>query len=66
MNRICEIRIMQGLSQQELARRSAVKQGIISDIESGKTAHPRIDTLQKLAAALGCTIDELVNGKEVS
>ena len=64
LTRIYEIRTQRGFSQQELARRSGVKQSIISDIERGKTANPRIDTLQKLAAALGCTLDELASDTE--
>ena len=54
-------------AQQELARQSGVKQGIISLIESGSTQFPRLDTAAKLARALGCTIDELLGdetGKE--
>lgn len=57
------MRLAKQWSQHELARQSKVKQGIISDIESGKTNAPRIDTLLKLSRALGCTIDDLV-GKE--
>lgn len=42
-----------GLSQAELARRSGVKQSVISDIENGHTKSPRVETLMALAAALG-------------
>lgn len=51
-----------GISQAELARRAGVPQGVISYIECGRTKHPRIDTLQAIAAALQCTVDDLVQG----
>lgn len=40
------------ITQNELARRSGVNQSVISDIESGKTKYPRIDTLRALAGVL--------------
>lgn len=48
------------ISQYELAKYSGVPQAVISDIESGKTKAPRIDTFQRLAAALHCTVNELL------
>jgi len=51
-----------GWSQSELARRSGVKQGSISDIESGKTRHPRIDTVIKLARAMKVPVEKLMRG----
>lgn len=56
-----EMRKKRGLSQAELARRTGLAQGVISYIETGKTRWPRIDTLQALAAALNCTIEELAD-----
>lgn len=53
-----------GLTQAELAIKSGVSQQTISLLELDARNYPRIDTAAKLAAALGCTIDELVNGKE--
>lgn len=62
-----QIRATKGLSQSDLARLSGVKQGVISDIESGQTSSPRLDTVKKLADALGCTIDELlISSSEVT
>lgn len=49
-------------SQTALAKRSGVSQGRIREIEEGVTAAPRIDTLHKLAAALGVPTDELTTG----
>lgn len=66
MNLIKAAREAKGLSQAELARLSAVKQQTISMLETGERKVPRLDTAQKLAAALNCTIDELVNGDKTA
>lgn len=61
---ISDVRTERGLSQNQLAKMCNVPQSVISDIESGKTKAPRIDTLQAIAAALGVTIDELIGSDE--
>ena len=53
-------RIRKGITQHELSRKSGVKQSIISNIETGDTKNPRLDTAMRLAAALGCKLDDLV------
>ena len=50
-----------GLSQEELAFRADIHRTQISFIESGKRM-PRLDTLVKLAGALGVTTNDLVDG----
>ena len=57
---IRELRKKKGWTQSELSRRSGVKQGVLSDIESGKTKHPRCDTLAAIAEALGVPVDKLL------
>ena len=57
---VADKRQEKGISQNQLAKLCNVPQSVISDIESGKTKAPRIDTLQAIAAALGVTIDELI------
>ena len=57
-----EIRKKRGMSQAELARRAGIPQGVISYIECGRTKHPRVDTMQAIAAALQCTVDDLLQG----
>lgn len=61
MSLIKATREAKGLSQAELARLSAVKQQTISMLETGERKVPRLDTAQKLAHALNCTIDELAS-----
>lgn len=60
MNAIAELRKALGLSQAELSRRSGIKQQTICMLETGKRKTPRLDTAAKLAAALNCTVDELL------
>lgn len=64
MNAIAELRKALGLSQAELSRRSGIKQQTICMLETGKRKTPRLDTAAKLAAALNCTVDELLQKGE--
>lgn len=55
-----DMRRKRRLSQVQLARLSGIPQAMISNIESGNTRSPRVDTLAKLATALKCTVDDLI------
>lgn len=57
---LIDIRKQKKMGQLELSQKSGVPQSIISDIENEKTRNPRIDTVKKLADALGCTVDDLL------
>ena len=50
-----------GLTQEELAEKMNVSGQAVSKWENG-LSYPDVDTLKRLAALFGCTIDELVNG----
>ena len=54
------VRKEKGLSQLELAKRSRVAQGYISELEAGREKNPGIETLRKLAKALGVPLAELL------
>ncbi|MBP2643614.1 MAG: Helix-turn-helix domain [Firmicutes bacterium] len=54
---LIRIRKERNCSQDNLAKRSGVTQGRISQIESGATQHPTSITLQKLATALNVSLD---------
>ena len=54
-------RAARGLSQVALAERAAVGAVAVARLELGQT-DPRLTTLRKLAAALGVTVGELVDG----
>ncbi len=50
-----------GFSQKALARAAGLNETAVRDILIGKSRHPRHDTVQKLAAALGCSAGELID-----
>jgi transcriptional regulator with XRE-family HTH domain len=52
------LRMAKGLSQDALAADASQHQGLISEIENGR-ANPELDTLGKIAAALGVHPHEL-------
>jgi len=49
-----------GLSQTELAAAAATNQSRVSEIERGETANPSLSRLCRIAAALGVTVDALL------
>lgn len=58
---LSSLRVLSGLSQAELGRRSGVSQGHISELERGdKHASPR--TAKKLADAMGVPMASLLSG----
>ena len=54
-----KMREARGLSQEKLARLADVANNTIIKIESEKNQNPTLDTLKKIAKALGVSIDEL-------
>ena len=58
--RIEEFRNKRKMNQQQLSKASGVPQPMISQIETGDVANPTIKTLHKLATALKCTVDDLI------
>lgn len=61
---IRELREKRGWTQTELARRAGIKQGVLSDIETGTTKDPRVGTLSAIANALEVPIEELIRKEE--
>lgn len=55
-----KLREQSGLTQENIAEAVGVGQSAISMWETGKSK-PRADMLIKLAAILGCTVDELLH-----
>ncbi len=51
-------------NKSELARKTGLSRVAISRILNHKQKNPKLSTLQKLAKALDCTIDELVSEGE--
>jgi transcriptional regulator with XRE-family HTH domain len=52
-------RVMAELDQSELATRAGIHQTHVSNLERGKRG-TTTDTVEKLAAALGCTVGDLM------
>lgn len=66
MEKIKELRLNKGWSQEELAKKSGVGRISIIRYENNERI-PQVDVASRIANALGCTIDELLGdetGKE--
>lgn len=50
------------LSQKELEAKSGVSRGTISALENDPAYNPTAKTLERLAAALGATVDQIFFG----
>lgn len=57
------IRILNKITQIELAKLSGVSNTYINRIEKGVYENPSLDVLNKLATALNCTVEELTGKK---
>jgi XRE family transcriptional regulator, regulator of sulfur utilization len=56
---VARIRVARGWSLRELALRAEVSKALLSRIERGE-GNPSLETLYRIASALGCSISELV------
>lgn len=52
-NRVKELRVSQGLTQEQLAERAEIDPSVLSRIERGSRTNVRLETLDKLVRALG-------------
>ena len=59
---LAEVRKAQGITQHTLARLSGVSRGTIARFETGKCS-PMLQTLEKLAKALGVTVSDIAGVK---
>ena len=59
-NKLKELRVLKGLTQEELADRSELSKGFISQLERNLTS-PSITTLMDILQCLGTTIGEFFN-----
>lgn len=60
--RLADVRRAAGLTQEQLAEKSHVHRVTIARIETG-VAVPKVDTLERLAVALGVLVDDLIDRK---
>lgn len=63
LNRIKAIREVRKMTQKELAQLSNISQPYLYDLENNRRG-ARPETLERIAAALGCTVEELTNEKK--
>lgn len=56
---IKKYRAKRGISQDKLSKLAGITLHTITKIESGVTLDPRIETIKKIACALGVSIDDL-------
>jgi len=61
LKNLVKIRKQKGWSQEKLAVESGISYNTIIKIERGGIKNPKIETVIKLAGALGVSIDKLVN-----
>ena len=59
-NNIKKLREAKGLSQEKLARLADVANNTLIKMESGENKNPTLDTLKKVAKALGINVDDLI------
>ena len=59
-DKIKQLRNKQGLTQDELARKSDLPYTTLTKIESNVITKPTIQTVMKIANGLGITIDSLI------
>jgi len=55
-----KLREKKGWSQEKLAREADISYNALIKIERGRIKNPKLETLIKLAKALGVSIDELI------
>ncbi len=58
---IKKLRKQRGLSQDKLSKLADISHNTIIKIESGAIQSPTIDTAQKIAKALGVSLDDLIH-----
>ena len=60
-NNIRRLREAKGLSQEKLARLADVANNTLIKMESGENQNPTLNSLKKVAKALGVSVDDLIN-----
>lgn len=58
--RVKQLRKERGFTQQDLAEKVDLGYKYYQSLESGRTANPTVDTLEKIAKALGVDVVELM------
>jgi len=59
-NNIKTLRLKLGISQDTLSKKADLAFHTVAKIEAGSTPNPTIETVKKLADALGVSLDDLI------
>ena len=62
LDNLLEIKKEKSMSAKQIAERSNLPEKTVNRILSGRTINPYIDTLDRLATALGCSIGDILAG----
>ena len=62
LKNLAKIRKQKGWSQEKLAQEAGISYNTLIKIERGGIKNPKIETVIKLANALGVSLDELAKG----
>ena len=62
LDNLKELKREKNISTKQLAERSNLPEKTVARVLSGHTVNPYIDTLDRLATALGCTIGDILAG----
>jgi transcriptional regulator with XRE-family HTH domain len=62
---LLRLRLRAGMGQEDLAKAVGMHSSRINKIENGRDGLPRISTITKLAAALGCEVDDLLADAQI-
>jgi len=62
--RLHDLRIERGYTQEELARTADVTLRRVADLENKSNTNPTLDTLSRIAGALGVSTSELILDNE--
>lgn len=62
---IDKLKKSKGLTNEELAKLSGVPKATIDKITAGATKDPKLETVKAIAKALGCTINDFIDDKEI-
>lgn len=65
LDNLKELKKEKNLSTKQLAEKSNLPEKTVTRILAGKTANPYMDTLDRLAVALDCTIGDILAGTKV-
>ncbi len=62
LDNLLEIKKEKNMSTKMIAERSNLPEKTVTRVLSGRTTNPYIDTLDRIATALGCTIGDILAG----